>query len=113
MLWIVAYLLALIVVWAVIEVVRAHALQKVSLKGRPSPKPSTVFGILIGVLVVIGSWVSGRLPAQASVNTEESAQVSNLVQTVARKFRLGPSQSSFGLHHWVLPGGLHKHSQRL
>ena len=83
-LWVVAYLLALIVVWAVIEVVRSHALQKVSLKGLPSLKRSTVFGALVAVLLVMGLVGVWRLPPQASVNSEESAQVSNLVQTVER-----------------------------
>lgn len=99
MLWVVAYLLALIVVWAVVEVVRSHALQKVSLKGLPSLKRSTVFGALIAVLVVMGLVGVWRLPSQASVNSEESVQVSNVVQTVARNIQPGAVTIKF----WPTP----------
>jgi hypothetical protein len=99
MLWVVADLLALIVVWAVIEVVRSHALQKVSLKGLPSLKRSTVFGALIAALLVMGLVGVWRLPSQASVNSEESAQVSNVVQTVARNIQPGAVTIKF----WPTP----------
>ena len=89
MLWIVAYLWWLIVVWAVIEVVRVATLQRVHVKNRPLPKFNTEFGVLIlfGVLIVMvlaGLW---RLPSQSSVNSEENAQVSNVVRTVASKIQ--------------------------
>ncbi len=100
MLWLVAYLWWLIVVWAVIEVVRAQSLQRVSLRGRPSP--SSVFGILIGVLVVIGLAGIWKLPSQSSVNpvsSEESTQVSNVVRTVASKIPPGAVTLKF----WPTP----------
>jgi hypothetical protein len=89
MLWIVGYLLWLIVIWAVIEVMRAWALQKAHVRGRPSPKLKTVFEffILFGVLIVmvlVGLW---KLPSQSSVNSEENAQVRNVVRTVASKIQ--------------------------
>jgi len=90
MLWLVAYLWWLIVVWAVIEVVRAQSLQRVSLRGRPSP--SSVLGVLMGVLVVIGLAGIWKLPSQSSVNpvsSEESTQVSNVVRAVASKILPG------------------------
>jgi hypothetical protein len=100
MLWLVAYLWWLTVVWAVIEVVRAQSLQRVSLRGRPSP--SSVFGVLIGVLVVIGLAGIWRLPSQSSVNPvspEESTQVSNVVRTVASKIPPGAVTLKF----WPTP----------
>jgi hypothetical protein len=100
-LWIVAELLALTVVWALIEVVRAHANQTLSLKVHPSPRPSTGFGVLIGVLLAMGLVGVWRLPAQASVDSEESAQVSNLVQTVERNLPHGVVTIKF----WPTPHG--------
>jgi hypothetical protein len=103
MLWLVAYLWWLTVVWAVIEVVRAQSLQRVSLRGRPSP--SSVFGVLIGVLVVIGLAGIWRLPSQSSVNPvspEESTQVSNVVRTVASKIPPGAVTLKF----WPTPAYL-------
>jgi len=100
MLWLVAYLWWLIVVWAVIELVRAQSLQRVSLRGRPSP--SSGFGVLIGVLVVIGLAGIWRLPSQSSVNPvspEESTQVSNVVRTVASKIPPGAVTLKF----WPTP----------
>jgi hypothetical protein len=91
MLWLVAYLWWLIVVWAVIEVVRAATLQRVRVRTRPLPKFNTDFEvfILFGVLIVVvlaGLW---KLPSQSSVNSEENAQVSNVVRTVASKIPPG------------------------
>jgi hypothetical protein len=100
MLWLVAYLWWLTVVWAVIEVVRAQSLQRVSLSGRPSP--SSVVGVLIGALVVIGLVSIWRLPSQSSVNPvspEESTQVSNVVRTVASKIPPGAVTLKF----WPTP----------
>lgn len=88
-LWVVAYLLALIVVWTAIEVVRSHALQRVLPDGLPSLKRSTALGALIAVLLVMGVVGVWGLPAQASVNAEESAQVSSLVHTVVHEIRPG------------------------
>jgi Ca2+/Na+ antiporter len=101
MLWLVAYLWWLIVVWAVIELVRATTLQRVHASNRPLPKFNTAFGvfILFGVLIVMvlaGLW---RLPSQSSVNSEESAQVSNVVQIVASKFPPGAVNFKF----WPTP----------
>ena len=99
MLWVVAYLLALIVVWAVVEVFRSHALQNVSLKGLPSLKRAALFGAFIAVLLVMGLAGVWRLPSQASVNSEESVQVSNVVQTVARNIQRGAVTIKF----WPAP----------
>jgi hypothetical protein len=98
-LWVVADLLALIAVWAVIEIVRSLALQKLSRKDPASLDRSTVVGTLIAMLFVLGLVGVWRLPSQASVNSEESAQVSKVVQTVSRTIRPGPITISF----WPVP----------
>lgn len=99
-LWLVAYFWWLIVVWAVIEVVRAQLLQRVSIRVHPSP--SSVFAVVIGVLVVISLAGIWKLPSQSSVNpvsSEESTQVSNVVRTVASKIPPGAVTLKF----WPTP----------
>ncbi len=86
-LWVVAYIWWLIVIWAVIEAVRARRFQKSSLWDRPSPAMS--FGVLVGVLLLLGLVGVWRLPSQSSVNSVESAQVSKVVRTVVHKIRPG------------------------
>jgi hypothetical protein len=83
MLWLVACLWWLIVVGAVIEVVRAHSLKRVSFTSRPSP--SGAFGVLVGGLVVMGLVGIWKLPSQSTVDAAESAQVSDVVRTVTSK----------------------------
>jgi hypothetical protein len=103
MLWIVAYLVWLIVIWAVIDLVRAHAPQRVSLRGRLSP--ATPIGVLIGVLVITGLVGVWRLRSQSTVNSAESTQVSNVVQTVEHNIRPGVVAIKFWPQPFILSIG--------
>jgi hypothetical protein len=110
--WLVGLLWWLTVVWGVVELARSHIPRRSSAR-RPyaySGPFTFSLGVALAVLVTVGVW---KLPSQSSVNPvspQEGVQVSNLVQSVARKVPPGevtikfwpkPTLSPFGPEDYV------------
>jgi hypothetical protein len=110
--WLVSFVWWLTVAWALIELLRAHVLPRMTLARDQTP--FRLFGLSVAValtvLVTVGVW---KLPSQSSVNPlspQEGSQVSAVVQTVAShvppgavriRFWPTPSVTHFGAEDYV------------